>query len=194
MPEFDNETDGKSHLLAAMAGEKNSIENMEAAGQGAMVRSADLPIEIQGVTLEEVADHTGIKFGEPVNELFIAAELPPGWEKKATDHSMHSDLVDQDGRKRAGIFYKAAFYDRRAFMHFYRFYDVTNDYEEAPNFDLKGCDVKDANGNLVKRFDTKSGDSYGNDAQTRADAWLDKHYVDWKNPWAYWDTSERATA
>jgi hypothetical protein len=42
--------------------------------------------------------------------------LPPGWKVVPTDHSMWSDLVDAKGEKRASIFYKAAFYDRDAFI------------------------------------------------------------------------------
>ena len=185
MPRYDNESDGMSHLLNTMAGEKHSIENMEADGQRAMVNSADLPIDMRA-TQEEVTQNTGIKFGEAVNDLFIAAELPEGWEKKATDHSMHSDLVDQHGRKRAGIFYKAAFYDRSAHMYFNQFYGTVADYEKAPDFGVKGCDVKDANGKIMKHFDAKDGDSYSNDAQSRATSWLDKRYPDWRDPWAYW--------
>ena len=187
MPKYDNESDGKMHLFNTMLGETHSIENMEADGQRALVNSADLPIDMRA-TLEEVTEHTGIKFGEPINDLFIAAELPEGWKKQATNHSMHSDLVDQNGRKRAGIFYKAAFYDRSAHMYFNRFYGAICDYEDAPKFGLKGCDIKDANDKVVKRFKTKSDDTYSNDAQSRAQAWLGKNYPDWNNPWAYWDT------
>jgi hypothetical protein len=42
--------------------------------------------------------------------------LPDGWQKRATDHDMWSELVDADGVVVASMFYKAAFYDRRAFL------------------------------------------------------------------------------
>lgn len=46
----------------------------------------------------------------------LNVELPDGWKKVGTNHDMHSDLVDETGKVRASIFYKAAFYDRRADM------------------------------------------------------------------------------
>jgi len=50
-------------------------------------------------------------------------ELPIGWKKRSTGHSMWNDLVDDKGRVRATFFYKAAFYDRDAFINFERRYD-----------------------------------------------------------------------
>ena len=58
----------------------------------------------------------GIVFGEDVDDLFVSCVLPEGWSKRPTDHSMWSDLVDNKDRVRARIFYKAAFYDRRAYL------------------------------------------------------------------------------
>ena len=52
------------------------------------------------------------------DDLFYLCELPNGWMKQATDHSMWSNLIDSNGRVVATIFYKAAFYDRAAFINF----------------------------------------------------------------------------
>lgn len=46
--------------------------------------------------------------------LFLRAKLPEGWVVKGLDHAMHSSILDADGFERVMIFYKAAFYDRRA--------------------------------------------------------------------------------
>lgn len=51
------------------------------------------------------------------DKLFRKAKLPPGWSFDASDHSMWSRIVDEHGFQRVSIFYKAAFYDRRAEMH-----------------------------------------------------------------------------
>ena len=73
----------------------------------------------------------GITFGDPAESddplfvdaqlpddpLFVDAQLPDGWRVEATDHSMWSNLLDDQGMVRGSIFYKAAFYDRDAFMH-----------------------------------------------------------------------------
>ncbi len=56
----------------------------------------------------------GIEFLQEADDLFVFAILPDGWKKQATDHDMHSELIDDKGVVRARIFYKAAFYDRSA--------------------------------------------------------------------------------
>ena len=89
---------------------------MEREGQAQLVTSDRLPTKC--------GDHApwlalGFTFGDPDSSdpLFMPATLPPGWERKATDHSMGSVIVDTLGRERVSIFYKAAFYDRTANMH-----------------------------------------------------------------------------
>ena len=52
------------------------------------------------------------------DDLFTDVKLPQGWRIQPTNHSMWSDLLDEAGVKRAAIFYKAAFYDRSAFIRF----------------------------------------------------------------------------
>ena len=47
----------------------------------------------------------------------MPATLPPGWSRQGSDHAMWAHLLDEHGRQRVGIFYKAAFYDRSAHMH-----------------------------------------------------------------------------
>jgi hypothetical protein len=46
--------------------------------------------------------------------LFCRVELPPGWRKVPREHALWTDLVDETGKVRAEIRYKAAFYDRYA--------------------------------------------------------------------------------
>lgn len=94
----------------------SAIEQMERDGQRQLVSSDRLPAKC--------GDHTpwlalGFTFGEPdpADPLFMPATLPPGWQRKATDHAMGSVIVDELGRERVSIFYKAAFYDRSAHMN-----------------------------------------------------------------------------
>lgn len=92
------------------------IEGQEITGQHQLVTSELLP-----------SDHgddapwleLGFTFGDPVDgdPLFVRTALPEGWEKRATDHSMGSVIIDTLGRERVRIFYKAAFYDRSAHMN-----------------------------------------------------------------------------
>lgn len=89
------------------------IEEMEAQGQQQLCRQrSQLPTE----GLAGVATKLGITVlratdGDP---LFSDVVLPDGWEIRPTDHPMWTHLVDATGTPRANIFYKAAFYDRRA--------------------------------------------------------------------------------
>lgn len=104
--------------------DSGSIEKMEAEGQKQLVESASLPIKINNHGADKERDHQamvrwGIVFGKPEKgeKLFVQATLPANWKKVPTDHSMWSHVVDDKGRERISIFYKAAFYDREAFMN-----------------------------------------------------------------------------
>jgi hypothetical protein len=101
--------------LPVFGGSSRAIDAMEAEGQRQLVASCDLPTK--GSEDPEFL-RLGFTFGEPHahDPLFRPATLPKGWRKQGTDHSMHVKIVDELGRERVGVFYKAAFYDRRADM------------------------------------------------------------------------------
>lgn len=102
------------HLLGLMGkGSSDYITGMEAQGQRQLVESEQLPIDTGG---DEMYEALGFTFGDATDELFRFATMPAGWSKHATDHAMWSKITDERGRERASVFYKAAFYDRRAFM------------------------------------------------------------------------------
>lgn len=120
-------------LMAMLAGDTENaiaamtpggIEAQEAAGQQSFVANETLPKEnMHGCTREKL-ESMGIIFGEDADDLFVAVKLPSGWKKQATSHSMWSDLLDDKGRIRAKIFYKAAFYDRSSHISLCRRYNV----------------------------------------------------------------------
>jgi hypothetical protein len=102
----------------------NMILEQEARGQEQLVNSDVLPSKInspRGFDVKaKMTDELGFKFGELVDgdPLFQHVELPKGWKKVADSGSdMWSQVVDEQGRERISIFYKAAFYDRDAFMN-----------------------------------------------------------------------------
>lgn len=101
----------------------DAIEMQEARGQKELAGSDVLPSQIRGTRNSpdgrEALERAGVRFGDYVESdpLFRYVELPEGWEKRPTDHSLWTDLVDAEGRVRASIFYKAAFYDRDAFVN-----------------------------------------------------------------------------
>lgn len=95
-----------------VASTPGGIEAQEAQGQKNFLASESIPIQCPKEELEKL----GFVFGEPVDDLFIKCKLPDGWKIEATDHSMWSTILDNKGKERASIFYKAAFYDRSAFL------------------------------------------------------------------------------
>lgn len=113
-----NTAEGRVGIEALFA-PSGSIEAQEAEGQKQLVESKQLPAEGLEELLEAFPSVTdrGPSQGD---ELFHDVGLPVGWALKATDHSMWSELVDDQGRTVANIFYKAAFYDRRAFLRMVR--------------------------------------------------------------------------
>jgi hypothetical protein len=92
------------------------VTAQERGGQSQLVNSDRLPTDTGGTDDDFVA--LGFTFGDPDprDPMFRAATLPLGWSRAATDHAMQSKLIDDLGRERVSIFYKAAFYDRRADM------------------------------------------------------------------------------
>lgn len=99
--------------LPIFGGSSSAVERMEAEGQQQLVHSALLPADGSDGLAE-----LGFTLGEidPADPLFREVTLPDGWRKAGSDsHSLWSDVFDQHGRLRVTVFYKAAFYDRRAF-------------------------------------------------------------------------------
>jgi hypothetical protein len=170
------------------------IEAQEKTGQAMFVRAQSLPKEMTGCTRADF-ERLGFVFGDDIDELFVTVQLPAGWRKDATDHSMHSNLLDNKGRRRASIFYKAAFYDRRADIHLTRRYDVTMaptdanggpvPWEKAQYLAMTVTDC----GKEIHRTGVYERGAYKADQQLReqALAWLDEHFPNWKNTMAYWD-------
>lgn len=103
------------HVAGMLGGTERYITEMESAGQSQLVNSDRLPTD-RGDDAPFL--ELGFTFGDPEqgDPMFCPATLPDGWKREGSDHAMWSYLVDGLGRRRASIFYKAAFYDRRAFM------------------------------------------------------------------------------
>lgn len=179
-----------------MGGNPNAILAQEAEGQQSFVNSETLPTDMgcySGYNTKAILEAAGVKFvcTVPDDPMFQVVELPEGWQKKATDHSMHSNLVDNKGRVRARIFYKAAFYDRSANLSLARRYEVSFDYDRSENEGVGVANVTDG-GEVI--FSTEpipvnreKSWKTSEQANKLAVEWLDKNYPDWENPGAYWD-------
>lgn len=164
------------------------IGRQEAAGQAAFVSSDTLPIEVHGATRKQL-EALGFVFGEDVDMLFVQCKLPPGWTKRATEHSMNSEILDASGCVRATVFYKAAFYDRRADVRMRRRYDIDS-YGTDENGKYRTV-VKD-NATGAALHSSELSDSVPNFhtaviQEEEAREFLDKSYPDWRDPLAYWE-------
>lgn len=200
-------------IVAATPG---GIERQEAEGQRQLVSAevSRLPKDIsdyrfRGKTAAEVYALAGIEVMGDCDDIFLNVKLPEGWKLQATDHSMHSDLLDEQGRKRAGIFYKAAFYDRNASFNFTTRFragcEPADAYKSGASYEER---------KLMKRFgrvydgetvvfesegrepvQTVSGDRASWEAseqqekelRAEAEAWLiENGYSDFNDPLQYW--------
>jgi len=169
------------------------IERQESAGQCSFVNSDTLPVKM-GKDEKEILEKCGVKFLGPVeeDELFQFVELPAGWKKVPTEHSMWSHLVDEKNRHRASIFYKAAFYDRNAHMSLKRRYTHIFDYAKFENECVGVAQVLDGQTVIhttepipvtpgIPRYEISDK------ARDLAEAFLDKNFPQWKDCAAYWD-------
>jgi hypothetical protein len=156
-------------MVAATPG---GIERQQKAGQAALVNSTYMPKEMS--PNREMFEALGFKFGESVDDLFLNADMPPGWKRAATDHSMHSDIIDEKGRRRVGVFYKAAFYDRRANAHLVWRYTVDSYDEIRPGV----CVVRVLDAGVeIQRFGEYTRHDYkaAKPLKDAARAWLDAY-------------------
>lgn len=184
-----------------------SIEAMEAEGQRQFVNGDSIPVRIQGnkAEVEALLTHWGFELGSQhkQDELFRWAMLPNGWKREATDHSMWSKIVDDQGRERISIFYKAAFYDRDAFMRLTPRYstDYRNDVSTEPldgvGYDIIKCKDRDDDKRVKAMVvvDRKSGatliafvgSDYGDIGDKAGKFLVDKFGDDYSNP-KHWDS------
>lgn len=170
----------------------------EASGQRQLVRSDVLPTKINGAydfDIKEALTEIGFAFGDEVDgdPMFRSVQLPEGWTRKGSSHSLWSHVHDERGRERLSIFYKAAFYDRRAFFSVSPAIRIVVEEVGIENgvkitVHVKKCDE------LV--FSTTPVESIGDvhsiydchDAErAKAIKWVEENYPDYKNPCAYWD-------
>ncbi len=164
------------------------IERQESQGQSDLVGGDTLPKSIMGATREDLVS-LGFKFGDDVDELFVQCSLPAGWAKRATEHSMHSELLDAYGRIRAGVFYKAAHYDRRAWMRILSRLRVDTCLPGKHDEEIRRCAVTDRDGRELFCSGERRAEEYEeiDKLEDVCFEWLNVNYPDWKDPLAYWD-------
>lgn len=166
------------------------ITDQEAKGQKELSQSQLLPtegIDDVGVMLRK---YGGDVF-DPVqgDEIFTHVRLPEGWKIKPFEGSpYHSNLVDSIGRKRAFIYYNAAFYDRSACIKLLRRFD-SNPYLGGLS-PIKQGEIIDRAGIVKFRTPEISGPQALDTVEEILDQFLDSNYPEWRSPFAYWEEVE----
>lgn len=200
----------KGDLANAMrAMTPGGIEAQEAAGQAQFVGDSclspfrSLPIECPREQLEKL----GFQFGDSISDLFISVQFPDGWTKVPTEHSMWSDLVDDKGRVRGHIFYKAAFYDQRAHINSLKCrysavfmpedrYLTEITYEDRDRGKWAGMVIdysQSKDGVIIwqtgwHKFEINEKQwSIEKELLAEAHIWLRENYPNYDDPLAYWD-------
>lgn len=174
-------------LLSGRLG--NEILAQEKAGQQEVVSREILPREIRvyddNRPAIELYAAMGIEVMGEEDDLFFRVKLPEGWRKEGTSHSMHSKVLDAQGRERLSIFYKAAFYDRKASASPATRYQCRQLWSDEKNAYDPVRIVTDA-GTEIHRFAYEPKDKWDNGSDL-AKAYMNEHYPDYQDPFAYWD-------
>lgn len=135
-----------------------------------------------------VFEQMGIVFGNEVegNPLFVNCTLPSGWRKEASNQAEWTYLLDEKGRQRVRIFYKAVSYDSSAHMTPVGRIYLSGDYTFATVMDGE-----------VELFRTENLPLAGQNAwvvhgkaRRAAEAWTHFYFPDWENVLAYWDVDD----
>lgn len=187
-------------LVASTPG---GIEAQEAAGQRALVSQfTQLPKDM-GPDGLKIAEAMGFTIGEDADDLFVNVVAPEGWRMDATGHSMHSEIFDAAGNKRGSVFYKAAFYDRRADGNWSTRYAAEKIYPIAGNYDTS----------RIVALDRETGEEmYGSEDRTRPEGpygeahrelhayetaafevcrkFIEDIFPGWESPAAYWGEND----
>lgn len=175
------------HLVDAMLrGPSESIEHTEAQG------ARELASQSSRLPSDGLADPMFVTAGlivgvvDPADPLFTFVTLPAGWQIRITDHNMWTDLVDAAGRVRAKIFYKAAYYDRRAFIRPRRRFSIDFEYDADPTSTRRHVLVKDGD-TVIRDYPWREGIGSEDGDETAAQAWLNAEFPQWREASAYWD-------
>ncbi len=162
------------------------IEAQEARGQQTLCQSSQLPIEMLHGCTKEGLESLGVAFKNVADDLFWNVTLPTGWNLQPSDHSMWNSLVDDKGRTRARIFYKAAFYDRKAHISLSSRYQMDSYHDISKG--VYAVVILDGEKVLYEAGQYEDRDYTEQDRlRVIATEWMKQNYPDYENPLAYWD-------
>ncbi len=176
-----------------MGGNPNAILLQESEGQKELINSLQLPSKCnspRGINAAEQYRKMGIVTftGSKGDDLFLGVKLPDGWKKESIGHSMWNNLVDNEGRVRATFFYKAAFYDREAFVNFRHRYIKTQEFADqkcVKNYDKFYCVKDQATDEIIFKTEITS-EYFDANLEKQCIDFLMSNYPDYEDLNAYW--------
>ena len=216
-------TEKKPFAEWLFGGNPKAICEQEKEGQRQLVETSfestqQLPAKGNRCDAPEVYKGFGFEIIGPSDDdpLFLDVKLTDGWKVKPTRQNMWSSICDEKGRRRASIFYKAAFYDRKAFINTPEtrfsveqiFFDSPPnlDYHEGVNITPIVYAVLDCDKEIFRTEEVFFTDKYSRGksnqerinwskkldaikerARNEARQWLTERYPNCENPAAYWD-------
>ena len=131
----------------------------------------------------------------PGDDDLYNAIMPEGWSMRGTDHSMWTDIIDENNMIRGSMFYKAAFYDRRACMNLSARYKV---FEEKTDLSVIKVYFGNENEKIFCAGEVFIPENLSYEAKEEkyvevnklwhlAFDFANENYPDWKDVTAYWD-------
>jgi len=172
-------------------------------------KDGELLRDENGLGRREVVDHKGrarqpweamgikILGIDPEDDLFTKVELPEGWTigpDPKDEYGKRSLLLDAKGAKRASIFYKAAYYERRASITPLCRYTLEHGLEDENNWEGSQWRyvIDNATGKTLFKAPTRTREEdyaagRGKEMWDIAEKWLDDHYSEWHHSAAYWE-------
>lgn len=185
--------------------EEMFVLHPEREGQTRLVNADVLPRSMSTVD-REFLEAAGVVFLGERDELFYNVTLPTGWQKVPTFEPRLSILVDERNRERARIFYKASAHDRKASLNLCSRYNVrdwtSDEILRDTGIDFFVREICDGSCALLstgvslhsvsvpvpdEREDKKARWRAHRAAVSQATFWLEMHYPNHRDPFAYWD-------
>lgn len=179
---------------ARVAATPSGIEAQEKSGQAFLTKTFDRLPKDGMSRYRETLEEIGFVFGDDADDLFIAVVPPSGWTLRPSEHSMWSYVHDENGRRRAGVFYKAAFYDRKASFYLEPRYTAQSEYR-GDDGDQKFAVAKDnATGEVLYEVGPAADYTEASANEDKAEDYLTKHFPEWRNVAAYWSPTPAGLA
>jgi hypothetical protein len=166
-----------------------ALDDQQEQAQETFSNSGTLPLV--GTEDRKPWEAMGFKFTDEKDNLFVRVDMPEGWKFGKQEGGYHSYLLDDQGRSRAYMFYKGAFYDQDAFIRLKTRYSINNRSSKLEDSEVKGF-VEDNNFDppqILFTTTTPKTDKYYGDqdkVKEQCEKWLKKNYPKWQDPTSYW--------